>query len=321
MIVFFLLVKIGVFLLLSALAGALIMYWWLSQRYKSIGLEYQSMSGIHQSLSDAVKNISNSSDQIRGLTHRIDKLTADHGGMLSEHAGPDVNNRFSEVLLALSTLENISTIGNQALLSAFSQFKVTQADEIAESISKATKLKSLTEVDFKSAANVLYRLERNAQQPTDFTPVLKAIEELKNQKHDEVKINTQLQAIKNGLPKASKTRSLIFDEYRIAHSNSNRIKSPVFGAPDDLKIIRGIGDKLEEILYKHGVFYYWQISAWEQSDISEIDALLEAFSGRIERDDWVAQAHRLSLLPASGNRPEFLSDGPVNESNLQVSVT
>lgn len=61
------------------------------------------------------------------------------------------------------------------------------------------------------------------------------------------------------------------------------------GEADDLKKISGVGPKLEGTLNSIGVYHFWQIAEWKAADIAHMDDLL-SFKGRIERDDWVAQA-------------------------------
>jgi len=62
---------------------------------------------------------------------------------------------------------------------------------------------------------------------------------------------------------------------------------------DDLKRITGVGPKLESILNEMGFWHFDQIAAWGPEEIAWVDARLK-FKGRIERDDWVAQAQALS---------------------------
>ncbi len=75
----------------------------------------------------------------------------------------------------------------------------------------------------------------------------------------------------------------------------NNAPPPWFGAgaPDDLKLIVGIGPVLERMLHLLGVSTYRQIARWSERDIDEIDARLPEFPGRIRRDAWVAQARAL----------------------------
>jgi predicted flap endonuclease-1-like 5' DNA nuclease len=65
------------------------------------------------------------------------------------------------------------------------------------------------------------------------------------------------------------------------------------GAPDDLKLIVGIGPVLERMLQMMGVSTYRQIARWTERDIDEFDAKLSEFPGRIRRDAWVTQARAL----------------------------
>ncbi len=61
------------------------------------------------------------------------------------------------------------------------------------------------------------------------------------------------------------------------------------GDADDLKKISGVGPKLEGTLNEVGVFHFWQIAEWGADEIAFMDDKL-SFKGRIERDDWIAQA-------------------------------
>ena len=65
------------------------------------------------------------------------------------------------------------------------------------------------------------------------------------------------------------------------------------GAPDDLKLIVGVGPVLERMLHQLGVGSYRQIARWTERDIDEFDARLAEFPGRIRRDGWVTQARSL----------------------------
>jgi predicted flap endonuclease-1-like 5' DNA nuclease len=65
------------------------------------------------------------------------------------------------------------------------------------------------------------------------------------------------------------------------------------GAPDDLKLIVGVGPVLERMLQQLGISTYRQIARWSERDIDEFDARLAEFPGRIRRDAWVTQARAL----------------------------
>jgi len=74
---------------------------------------------------------------------------------------------------------------------------------------------------------------------------------------------------------------------------TNLLKEARGGQPDDLKKISGVGPKLEGVLHEIGVFHFDQISAWGPAEIAHMDDRL-SFKGRIERDDWIAQATQFS---------------------------
>ena len=73
------------------------------------------------------------------------------------------------------------------------------------------------------------------------------------------------------------------------------------GKADDLKMIAGVGPKLEKTLNKLGFWHFAQIAKWTKKDIAIVDDEL-SFKGRIERDDWVKQAKAL----AKGGRDEYV---------------
>lgn len=59
---------------------------------------------------------------------------------------------------------------------------------------------------------------------------------------------------------------------------------------DDLKLISGIGPVLEGKLNAAGISHYRQIAVLTDADIDHLESEVIHFSGRIRRDDWVAQA-------------------------------
>ena len=75
--------------------------------------------------------------------------------------------------------------------------------------------------------------------------------------------------------------------------------APAEGA-DDLKLISGVGPKLEQTLNDLGIYRFEQVAAWGPQEIAWVDARLR-FKGRIERDGWIEQAKRLAV----GDETEF----------------
>ncbi len=72
------------------------------------------------------------------------------------------------------------------------------------------------------------------------------------------------------------------------------LAAPEGGAADDLKKIKGVGPKLEQVLNGMGYYHYHQIAAWGADEVAWVDDNLEGFKGRVSRDNWVDQAKELA---------------------------
>jgi predicted flap endonuclease-1-like 5' DNA nuclease len=88
------------------------------------------------------------------------------------------------------------------------------------------------------------------------------------------------------------------------------LEGPRGDTADDLKKIKGVGPKLEQLLHGMGFYHFDQIANWSSEEVAWVDQNLEGFKGRVTRDDWVAQAKLL----ASGGETDFsrkVGDGDV----------
>jgi NADH-quinone oxidoreductase subunit E len=72
-------------------------------------------------------------------------------------------------------------------------------------------------------------------------------------------------------------------------------------AVDDLKLISGVGPKIEATLHELGIFTFKQVAAWKKAEREWVDGYL-SFHGRIEREEWVKQAKAL----AKGGVEEYI---------------
>ena len=82
------------------------------------------------------------------------------------------------------------------------------------------------------------------------------------------------------------------------------------GGADDLKMITGVGPKLEIMLKELGFYHFDQIAGWSAAEVAWVNDNLTGFKGRVSRANWVEQARKL----ASGQETEFskrVSDGDV----------
>ena len=78
-----------------------------------------------------------------------------------------------------------------------------------------------------------------------------------------------------------------------AKAKSSRPAQPAAAKPEDLKVISGIGPKLETLLNKLGIFTLSQIASWTAEDAAKIDKDLQ-LNGRVLRDDWRGQAKQMA---------------------------
>ena len=97
------------------------------------------------------------------------------------------------------------------------------------------------------------------------------------------------QAVSKGEPAASKSKK------------PRAMKAPREGGADDLKMIKGVGPKLEKMLNGMGFFHFDQIAGWTEAELAWVDDNLEGFKGRASRDGWTSQAKLL----AEGRQTEF----------------
>jgi NADH-quinone oxidoreductase subunit E len=85
------------------------------------------------------------------------------------------------------------------------------------------------------------------------------------------------------------------------------LKAARKGGPDDLKLIWGVGPKMEKLMNSMGFYHFDQVAGWSDENLRWVDRRLEGFKGRARRDDWIGQAKKL----AGGWRPESkLGDRP-----------
>lgn len=80
---------------------------------------------------------------------------------------------------------------------------------------------------------------------------------------------------------------------------------PAVGEPDNLRLIKGVGPKLNSLLNNLGITRFDQIAEWKEAEIEEVDKYLESFSGRITRDSWIGQAKFLAKDDIAGFEQKY----------------
>ena len=93
--------------------------------------------------------------------------------------------------------------------------------------------------------------------------------------------------------KAAPAKKTEAPKAEVGETEPEVLKAARDGKADDLKLLKGVGPKLEETLNELGFFHFDQVAAWGESEIAWVDARLK-FKGRIERDGWIEQAKELA---------------------------
>ncbi|MEY8096462.1 NADH-quinone oxidoreductase subunit NuoE [Falsihalocynthiibacter sp. S25ZX9] len=91
-------------------------------------------------------------------------------------------------------------------------------------------------------------------------------------------------------PKKAETAA---ETVTVAEKKPRTMTAPRKAGADDLKLLSGVGPKLETTLNELGFFHFDQIAKWGAEEVSWVDARLK-FKGRIERDGWIEQATALA---------------------------
>lgn len=111
----------------------------------------------------------------------------------------------------------------------------------------------------------------------------------------------QAKGLAKGDTKSAKKASVVATKAPVKKATGpERLKKPQ-GKADDLKLISGVGPKLEKTLNGLGFWHFSQIAKWKKADVTIVDDEL-SFKGRIERDDWIKQAKAL----AKGGEAEYI---------------
>ena len=79
------------------------------------------------------------------------------------------------------------------------------------------------------------------------------------------------------------------------------LTAPRDSGADDLKLIKGVGPKLEAMLNGMGFWHWDQVAKWGADEVAWVDQNLQGFKGRVSRDNWVDQAEKLAV----GEETEF----------------
>ena len=235
--------------------------------------------------------------------------------------GPQNGRYASEPLSGLTSLEDFAKdrVPHNA--------SVTLASEIGDTVKRidGTEVPLLTPWQHGAAANSgktppkpATRGKTAAQQTAakpavDKAPVSEKQSKAKPKTKPAAKPSTSKASAKSGVEKPvakARTEKSAKNEAKSKSSSSaagsvgtkpKQLTAARGGTADDLKMIKGVGPKLEALLHKLGFFHFDQVASWGADEVAWVDQNLEGFKGRVSRDNWVQQAKVL----AEGGDTEF----------------
>lgn len=227
-----------------------------------------------------------------GVNERLEKVSA----AISSHSKPEPIN-FSKIEKRLEGLRE--SIGNIPIpltpKETLLQPVMARLDAIESAIDTVAKSGIQKDIDLTPLISKFAALEAKLSaasryQKVDLTPLDKRLKAIESRLVDLV-------------PRPEAQAKVESPQRHTDRSAPRILSAALFGRPDDLKLISGVGHKIEEILNENGVYYYWQVAEWSPQDIDAMDERLAQFKGRVTREDWVSQARRLKQNPDAAKRP------------------
>ncbi|MFT5166284.1 MAG: putative flap endonuclease-1-like 5' DNA nuclease [Saprospiraceae bacterium] len=110
---------------------------------------------------------------------------------------------------------------------------------------------------------------------------------------EELEIESAKESVEEGVDLDSADRSAIARQ-NLKAAFGGRITIASAEEKDDLKKINGVGPFIEQKLNDIDIYTFKQIGQFDADLIQQVTDAIQFFPGRIDRDDWVGQARRLS---------------------------
>ena len=116
-------------------------------------------------------------------------------------------------------------------------------------------------------------------------------------------------AKKAAAPKKAPAKAAPKAEETSAGTKPSTLDAPRESGPDDFKLIKGVGPKLESMLHSMGFFHFDQVAQWSDAEVAWADQNLVGFKGRVSRDQWVEQAKKLAAGEETAFAAKARKDG------------
>jgi len=231
----------------------------------------------------------------RQMEHIIDRFAAGKGGDITP--GPQVDRIYSAPEGGLTSLTEDPNVKKGRSRKSSKAAKPQAATDAARPASHATMTSPAVDTPVGKHKSAAAKSEAKEARKKAGTRSPKKQAE-----------NAKADSGKTGAARASKPETLKPRSKRdrpaaaAGLSDANRpaaVEKPA--KPDDLKLISGVGPKIEGILNDLGIYEFDQIAKWKKAEREWVDGYLR-FKGRIDRDEWTKQAKALAM----GGRDEYV---------------
>ncbi|KJS11604.1 MAG: NADH dehydrogenase [Hoeflea sp. BRH_c9] len=222
------------------------------------------------------------------LAYIIDRFDAGRPGDIEP--GPQIDRIYSAPASGLTSLTSEMKTDKKSAKGAAAKSASPEATEAARPKSPATE--PATKSPEKTADNV--KAGAKTARESSMAPELRAADKASARK-PAAKGNAAMAQAGTNMGSAKPAEAPAIDD-------KNRPAGiPRPDSPDDLKLISGVGPKIEGILHSLGIYTFAQVAAWKKAERDWVDGYLK-FKGRIEREDWSRQAKAL----AKGGEAEYI---------------
>jgi len=243
-----------------------------TESYETLQLQVEQLEAEKEQLNEALAKITQLENGNESLTTTVSTLMKE-------------NEVLKEQLEQLPQLED----GNATLTDSMTQL-IDQNEGLKAKIEELQQYESGNAVLHATIAELLEKNELLQQKSTAAVGIASSAET----------------PILTAIPAAATTTDELDTEQAKAEIRAaigNQIKETSYKDKDDLQQINGIGPFIEEKLNDLGIYSFEQVGQLDDRLINVLTAAIEFFPGRIERDEWVGQADRLSFMKRSVASP------------------
>jgi predicted flap endonuclease-1-like 5' DNA nuclease len=250
------------------------------------------------------------------------EITKEQNDLLEKEA-KEINDNLEQASTPVALLDEKKQNGSSSLDSMISKNEDKKKDYSDNKIidnmeeDKTSSIEETTEQDLSQNQSLVDNLETNnnesliqpqgllsntAKENKEDNNIEEQTKDAQNSNKVQTNIITPLPEEKNINNKNNTALSVQTEQSKteLLKNRLHGLSAPNNNKADNLCEIKGIGKVIEAKLHSLGIYHFYQIAEWTETEIALVDNYL-AFKGRIHREQWIKQAKLL----AQGEETEF----------------